>query len=246
MMTAALRSAKPVERQARHMRLSNPRGANSGRNVTISRTGRVSIWSTVRPNTSRLVGSTQWASSMIISTGCWRASRRELQHQRFQRSLPTLLRGQIERGIASVIREGKHLGKERRVLHRGRGLREHHVKLVEPGLRRIVAAQSSGALHLADDGIKCAVRVLRRAEIAQPRVRLAGEAFEKRRREPRFADAGLAGEQHHLALTRLCAGPAPQQRREFFFPPNERGQTCSCAARRSGSPPNSRAAPPMP
>ena len=74
-------------------------------------------------------------------------------------------------------------------------------------------------------GIKCAVCVLRRAEIPQPRVRLAGEAFEKRRREPRFAYAGLAGEQHHLALTRLCVGPAPLQQLEFFFPPDEGGQS---------------------
>jgi hypothetical protein len=47
---------------------------NSGGNVTMSSTGRILIWSTVRPNASRLVGSVQWASSKIISTGCWLAS----------------------------------------------------------------------------------------------------------------------------------------------------------------------------
>ena len=51
---------------------------NSGRNVTISSTGRVLIRSTVRPNTSRLVGSTQCASSKIISTGCCRGQCRKL------------------------------------------------------------------------------------------------------------------------------------------------------------------------
>jgi hypothetical protein len=71
-------------------------------------------------------------------------------------------------------------------------------------LRGVVAHQSGGAFHLADDRIKRAVRVLRRAEIAQPRVRLSGEAFQQRGGEPRFPDAGLAGEQHHLAFTRLC------------------------------------------
>ena len=55
-------------------------------------------------------------------------------------------------------------------------------------------------------------------------MRFAGEAFEQRRRQPRFADAGLAGEQHHLAFAALRLGPAPQQQFEFFFPPDERGQ----------------------
>jgi hypothetical protein len=56
-------------------------------------------------------------------------------------------------------------------------------------------------------------------------MRFAGEALQKRRREPRFADAGLAGQQHDLALTGLCLGPAPQQQFEFLFPPDEGGQT---------------------
>ena len=55
-------------------------------------------------------------------------------------------------------------------------------------------------------------------------MRFGGEAFQKRGREPRFADAGLAGEQHHLAFAGLCPRPAPQQQFEFFFPPDERGQ----------------------
>ena len=84
--------------------------------------------------------------------------------------------------------------------------------------------QSGGTFHLADDRIKRAVGVLRRAEIAQARVRLVGEAFQKRGREPRFADAGLAGEQHHLAFTGLCPRPTPQQQFEFFFPPDEGSQ----------------------
>ncbi len=69
--------------------------------------------------------------------------------------------------------------------------------------RRVVVRQPGRALHLADDRMKRAVGVLRRAEIAQARMRLGGEAFAKRGRQPRFADAGLAGEQHDLALARL-------------------------------------------
>jgi hypothetical protein len=59
--------------------------------------------------------------------------------------------------------------------------------------------------------MKRAVGMLRRAEIAQPCVRFAGEAFEQCRRQARFADAGLAGEQHHLAFAALRFGPSPQQ-----------------------------------
>ena len=91
-------------------------------------------------------------------------------------------------------------------------------------LRRIVARQSGGAFHLADDRIKRAVGVLRRAEIAQPRVRLACEAFQQRRRQPRFADARLAGEQHDLAFAALRFRPAPKQQVEFFLPPDQGGQ----------------------
>ena len=78
-------------------------------------------------------------------------------------------------------------------------------------LRGIVVRHSDGTFHLADDRIKRTVGMLRRAEIAQARMRLAGEAVRKRRREPRFADASLAGKQHHLALTDLCSRPAPKQ-----------------------------------
>src|SRR5262249_40889465 len=63
----------------------------------------------------------------------------------------------------------------------------------------VVVHQSGGAFHLAHDRIKRTVRVLRRAEIAQARMRLGGEAFQQRGSEPRFPDTGLAGEQHHPA-----------------------------------------------
>ena len=84
--------------------------------------------------------------------------------------------------------------------------------------------KSGGALHLADDRIKRAVGVLRRAEIAQARVRLGSEAFQQRGRQSRLADTRLAGEQHHLAFAGLCLRPAPQQQFEFFFPPDKLGQ----------------------
>ena len=173
---------------------------------------------------SRLVGSIQCASSKIISTGCWLASAYELCGQGFKRSLSALLRSQFERWIASIVRQGQQLGKERGILSLRRGLRQQRIELVELRLRSVVVRQSSGALHLADDRIKRAVGVLRRAEVAQARVRLGSEAFQQRSRQARFADARFTGEQHHLAFAGLCFRPAPQQQFEFFFPSDKLGQ----------------------
>jgi hypothetical protein len=63
------------------------------------------------------------------------------------------------------------------MLHPGRGLGQHRVELVELLLGGVVVHKPGGALHLADDGIKCAVGALRRAEIAKARVRLGGKPF---------------------------------------------------------------------
>jgi len=46
----------------------------------------------------------------------------------------------------------------------------------------------------------------------------------KGRREPRFADSGLACDQDHLAFTCLCPSPASQQQFGLFLPPHEGGQ----------------------
>ena len=56
-------------------------------------------------------------------------------------------------------------------------------------------------------------------------MRLSGKAFQQRCRQPRLADARLAGQQHHLAFAGLCLRPAPQQQFEFFFPPDKFGQS---------------------
>ena len=70
MMAAVSRS--PSRFSARLVTCDRPAhgASNSGRKVTISSAERVLTRSTVRPNTSRLVGSIQCASSTIISTGC--------------------------------------------------------------------------------------------------------------------------------------------------------------------------------
>ena len=91
-------------------------------------------------------------------------------------------------------------------------------------LRCVVVREPSGAFHLTNDRVERAVRVLRRAEVSQARVRLASKAFQERSRQSRLADARFTGEQHDLPFAGLCFRPAPQQQFEFFFTPDKLGQ----------------------
>ena len=91
-------------------------GSNSGRKVTISSTRRV------RDPVHRPTEHFQARGvdpMRILEDHQHRIlprQRLDLRSERFQRSLPALLRGQFERGIASVVRQRQHLGKECRVL----------------------------------------------------------------------------------------------------------------------------------
>src|ERR1700730_12343607 len=71
--------------------------------------------------------------------------------------------------------------------------------------------QSGGTLHLADYWMEAAVGMLRRAQVAQARVGLGSEAFQHRGCEPRFAEPGLAGEQH-ISFWRNTASYCPRPR----------------------------------
>src|SRR6185437_11063670 len=82
----------------------------------------------------------------------------------------------------------------------------------------IVMREAGGALHLADDRVERAVGVLRGAEVAKLRVRLASEAFQERSRQSRLSDARFTRKQHHLTFPGLCFRPPAQQQIEFFFP----------------------------
>ena len=86
-------------------------------------------------------------------------------------------------GYRPSFRQRQHFGKECRILAWRETLRQQGVEFVELCLRRIVVRKSSGPLHLADDGIKRAVRVLRGAEVAQACVWFGSKAFQQRRRQ---------------------------------------------------------------
>jgi hypothetical protein len=156
----------------------------------------------------------------------WTGARQslDLRNERLLRSLPALLRGQLDLRVASIVRQRQHVRKEGDILSRGRGERQQRVKLVEFRLRTVVARQSGGALHFADDRKKGIVGVLRRTEISQASERLIGKSLHERGGEARFADPGLAGKENDLAFAALCRRPAPRQQFAFFFAPDESGQ----------------------
>ena len=106
---------------------------------------------------------------------------RNLGNECFERSLPTLLRCQVEHRVAAVVGQRQHVGKECGVVSRRRALCEQCVELVEFRLRSVIARKASRTLHSADDRIQCTVGVLRRAEIAQAGVWFGCEAFQQRR-----------------------------------------------------------------
>jgi hypothetical protein len=86
------------------------------------------------------------------------------------------------------------------------------------------ARQPGRPAELVDKGVKRAVLIIGRAEIAQTNMRLGVEPLRHYRGDSRLANAGFAGDQHDLAVTGLGARPAPQQQLDLLVAPNQRGQ----------------------
>jgi len=68
----------------------------------------------------------------------------------------------------------------------------------------VVTPESGRLLELADDWVKRAVLVMRRAEIAQVGMQFRLKVLLQFHCQPRFADPRLTRQQHHLAFARLC------------------------------------------
>src|SRR5262245_50075290 len=64
--------------------------------------------------------------------------------------------------------------------------------------------------------------MMRRAEIPQAGMRLARDVLGKRRREPRLADARLAGDQYHSTFPSLRLLPASDKQVDFLVTPDKR------------------------
>src|SRR6516162_10868525 len=85
--------------------------------------------------------------------------------------------------------------------------------------------EARSTLQLTNDEIERAVGVLRQAKVAQASVGFAGEPFQKRSGEPRFADAGLPRNQDNLAFAALGTPPAAEKHLELLLTPDQGGQT---------------------
>jgi hypothetical protein len=75
------------------------------------------------------------------------------------------------------------------------------LKLVELCFERIFALEPGGALQVRNERVKRAILMMRRTEIAQPRVVFAFEPIAQGGGESRLAYPWLAAEQDDLALT---------------------------------------------
>src|SRR6516165_6487339 len=78
--------------------------------------------------------------------------------------------------------------------------------------------------ELVDKRIERAVTAIGRTEIAQMEMRLGAKALLQLHCDTRLADAGLARDQHDLAIARLGARPATQQQVDLLVAANQRGQ----------------------
>src|SRR5215468_3150647 len=106
----------------------------------------------------------------------------------------------------------------------GRSASQHGVELGQLLLGGVVAEEAGGVLDLADHWKECTVPMMRRAEVAQPEVRLAGQPLQQRAGQSRFADASLTDQQHHPAFALLGLTPAAAQQLELLLAPDQRGQ----------------------
>ena len=90
--------------------------------------------------------------------------------------------------------------------------------------RRIVRFEIRGVLDLCDDRRQRAALNMRLAEIPQARLCLVLHALFERRGQARFADAGLAGEQHDPAFAAGDLLPAAKQKLHLLLAPDQRRQ----------------------
>src|SRR5215831_7673153 len=194
----------------------------SGRKVISTKTGNARTRSTVRSSTSSEVASAQWTSSNSINTGFCSANSSSCSSKaaRVSRRCCAALHA---RRVALAGRDRQQGSEERNGFRNGRG-RQYGFKLVELRLGRVLGGEAGGAPQLHDKGVQDAVAVIRRALIAQPRVRLVRDLGGELGAEPRLADAGLAREQDDLAGAGPGRAQAVAQQGALRRPPDEVGE----------------------
>src|SRR5262249_19281249 len=129
-----------------------------------------------------------------------------------------------ERGVAFDEGDREERREERRALARAASGVEPLFEPVEPITRSIVGRDAGRVRDLNDEGIEPAVRVIRRAEIAEQRRWLDARLVDDGGGDPRLADAGLAGEEHHLTVATARLGPPLAKQRHLAIAADQRGR----------------------
>ena len=154
-----------------------------------------------------------------------RRERRELIEKCLQGPPLLHLRRQVERRIALPARHTEQGGEQRHDLVQPVArAREHRLEPGQLHVCRRRALEPRRPLQKVDHRIQRAVGVMRRAVVAERRVRLVAQAPAQGPEQARLADPGLAREQHHLAVAIPGPGPALQQDAELVLAPDQRGE----------------------
>ncbi len=146
--------------------------------------------------------------------------RYELVEQRLELLLPFALRTEVE--VRGRARQRQQLAQQRDIVVIFCPSGEQRPQFAELLFDRIIADKSGGVFELRDKRMERAVLVVRRAEIPQADMRLGSDILGERRRQPRLADARLAGDQHHPSLAALRLLPAADEQLDFLLAPHER------------------------
>ena len=144
--------------------------------------------------------------------------------QSLHRFLPPLRRGEVQIGIAAVVR---HISARSMASSReAADIASNASSLSSLSTRlRVVFSREPGAPgQMADDRVERAVGMLRRAGKAQPRIRLTRQPLQKGRGEPRLADARFAREQDDMPLAFLRLDPGTKQKPNLLFATHERAE----------------------
>ncbi len=147
----------------------------------------------------------------------------ELVEQRREDHLALLLRAGRQRRKAPVRRHPEQLGEERHVARRiSRRRPQQGFQPVEPCSGIAVRLEARARFELGDKRMERALRIVRRAEIAQARLPFALKPLQQIFGDARLADAGLAREQHDLALAAPGLIPTAQQPVDLLLPADQR------------------------
>ncbi len=145
------------------------------------------------------------------------------RHQRLER-LGHRFAGRQRQGRITTLGGHRQQGREhRRVLAQGQAeAGQRLIQLVELLHGAVVFLETQGPLELLHDRMQRRVLVVGRAEVEDAVVQLALDALLESLEDTRLADTGLAGEQHHLAVTLTGELPAPHQQTDLLLAPHER------------------------